>query len=174
MTGITTFQGGFPINLSTSSFRSLTCDAFSFYGCPDSPNQVTAAIHTLDPRNSSFKSPIGGDVRKNYWFDPAGFANVPRCTYVAGVLQNGNVCGQFGNTGRDSLHGPGINNFDFSFQKDTKLTERLTFNMGLEAFNIFNHTQFNNPSGNVNSGNFGRITSAAPARILQLRAKFNF
>jgi len=41
-------------------------------------------------------------------------------------------------------------------------------------FNLFNHTQFNNPSRNVSSGNFGRITSAAASRILQIRAKFNF
>jgi hypothetical protein len=125
-------------------------------------------VHTLDPRTSTF----GG--KNDYWFDPSGFANVPRCTYVAGVLQNGNVCGQFGNAGRDTIHGPGLDNFDFSFQKDTTLTERTRLQLGLDMFNLFNHTNFNNPSGNVNSGNFGRITSAAAGRILQIRAKFNF
>ena len=176
MTGITTFQGGFPINISSSSQgRALDCSrVFSFYGCPDNPNQVVASVKTLDPRNSSFLSPVAGKVLPNYWFDPSGFAQVPRCIYVAGVVQNANVCGQFGNTGRDSLHGPGIDNSDFSFQKDTSITERLKFQMGLDMFNLFNHTNFNNPSNNVNSGNFGRITSAAPARILQLRFKFNF
>jgi carboxypeptidase family protein len=174
VTGITTFQTGFPINISTTSFTSLTCDAFSFYGCDDNPNQVKAVSTNLDPRNSSFTSPVGGNVRQNYWFDPSAFANVPRCTFVAGVLQNGAVCGQFGNAGRNTIHGPGINNFDMSLQKDTKIGERASLQIGIEAFNLFNHTQFGQPSGNINSANFGRITSAAAGRIAQLRGKITF
>jgi hypothetical protein len=169
MTGITTFQRGFPISIGDSSTtRSLTCDNFEFYGCWDNPNQLVSAVHALDPRTSRF------GTKNSYWFDPSSFAHVPRCAYVAGVLQNGNVCAQFGNLARNPLHGPGINNFDFSFQKDTSITERTKFQVGLDMFNLFNHTQFNNPNGNVNSGNFGRITGAAAARILQIRAKVNF
>jgi hypothetical protein len=58
--------------------------------------------------------------------------------------------------------------------KDTKISEGKNLQVGIEAFNIFNHAQFGNPNGNVNSSNFGRITTAAAARIVQLRAKFNF
>jgi hypothetical protein len=46
-----------------------------------------------------------------------------------------------------------------------------------EAFNVFNHAQFNNPSGNINNnfvGGFGYVTSALPARIMQLALKFIF
>jgi hypothetical protein len=176
MTGITTFQTGFPINISDSGFTSLTCDGLSFYGCPDNGNQVVGSVATLNARNSSFVSPLGGNTRANYFFDPTSFTKIPACTYapVTFALQNGNVCGQYGNAGRNSLHGPGINNFDFSLQKDTKLTERTSFQMGIEAFNLFNHTQFGNPSGNLNSTNFGRITTAGSGRLVQLRAKFNF
>jgi hypothetical protein len=46
--------------------------------------------------------------------------------------------------------------------------------VGIEAFNALNHTQFGQPNSNVSSSNFGRITSAAAGRIVQLRAKFNF
>lgn len=169
LSGITTFQSGFPLNLSTSSLTSLTCDALSFYGCPDNPNQLKPTT-TLDPRTSSFNG------KNNFWFDPSAFARVPTCTFdkITGAPTNGNVCGQFGNTGRNSLRGPGINNFDFALAKDTTLTEHTKLEVGIEAFNLFNHTQFNNPSTNVSSGNFGRITTAAPGRIVQLRAKFNF
>ncbi len=175
LTGITTFQTGFPVNISTTSFSSLSCDAFSFYGCADNPNQTAAVKTNLDPRSSSFLSPVGGNTRANYWFDPSAFANVPTCTYDGlGNLTNGNVCGQFGNAGRNTIHGPGINNFDMSLQKDTKLGERVNMQIGIEAFNLFNHTQFGQPTTNVNSANFGRITSAASGRIAQLRAKFSF
>lgn len=173
LSGITTLQTGFPVNISTSRFRSLTCDAFTFYGCPDNPNQL-AAVTTFNPRNSSFTSPLGGNVRQNYWFNPAAFADVPRCTYVAGVLQNGNVCGQFGNASRNGIHGPGINNTDFGLLKDTRFGERMTVQVGIEAFNVFNHAQFGEPNTNVASSNFGRITTAAAGRLVQLRAKFSF
>jgi hypothetical protein len=174
VTGITTFQTGFPVNIATTSFSSLSCDALTFYGCPDNPNQTAAVKTNMDPRSSSFISPLGGNVRNNYWFDPSSFSNVPTCTYTAGVLTNGNVCGQYGNSGRNTIHGPGINNFDMSLQKDTKVNERLNMQIGIEAFNLFNHTQFLAPNTNVNSTNFGRITSAAAGRIAQLRARFTF
>lgn len=153
MTGITTFQSGFAINLSDSGFTSLSCDALSFYGCADNPNQLKG-VSVLNPRTSAFNG------LSNFYFDPSTFS-------VA-------TLGTFGNTGRDSLHGPGINNFDFSLQKDTKLTERTSFQMGIEAFNLFNHTQFGNPQTNIESGNFGRITTAGSGRLVQLRAKVNF
>jgi hypothetical protein len=154
MTGITTFQTGFPYNFSDSGFRDLTCDAFTFYGCPGNPNQ-NGPISSLDPRTSSFnKKPF-------FWVDPTQFSKP--------------VLGTFGNAGRNSFHGPGINNWDFSLQKDTKITERTSFEMGIEGYNLFNHTQFNNPtSGNIESGNFQRILSAASGRLVQLRAKVFF
>jgi hypothetical protein len=154
LSGITTFQTGFPVNLGDTGFRSLFCDAFSFSGgCPDGPNQVAAAT-TLDPRTSTFNG------KKDYFFNPADFTR--------------QVIGTFGNTRRDSLHGPGINNTDFALIKDTKIRERMNFQTGIEAYNLFNHTQFGNPNTNAASSNFGRITSAAAGRVVQLRAKFNF
>jgi hypothetical protein len=50
----------------------------------------------------------------------------------------------------------------------------MTFQIRGEFFNTFNHTQFNNPSGNFNSDTFGVVTSARPPRIGQLSAKFNW
>jgi len=41
-----------------------------------------------------------------------------------------------------------------------------------EFFNIFNHTQFNNPDGNFTSSLFGVVTSARDPRIGQVSAKF--
>lgn len=169
ITGITTFQTGFPVgSFLDSGFRSLTCDAFSFYACPDNANQVASSVTTLNPRTSSFVN-AAGTTLQNYWFNPCNFGSsaLPGCPPRVTI-------GTFGNTRRDSLHGPGINNFDFSLQKDTKITERASFQMGIEFFNLFNHTQFNDPVTRVNSANFGRITSAAPGRLIQLRAKVNF
>ncbi|HKW75933.1 MAG TPA: carboxypeptidase-like regulatory domain-containing protein [Terriglobales bacterium] len=154
MSGITTFQTGFPIDIGDSGFRSLTCDAFSFTGgCPDNPNQV-AATPSLNPRTSTFKG------KGDFWFDPTAFTRAP--------------LGTFGNVRRNSLHGPGINNTDFNLIKNTKITEKTSFQIGMEGYNIFNHTQFNNPNGNAASANFGRVLSAAQGRVWQIRGKITF
>jgi hypothetical protein len=43
-----------------------------------------------------------------------------------------------------------------------------------EFFNIFNHTQLQDPTVTVNSGNFGGIYSSYDPRIIQLAVKFLF
>jgi hypothetical protein len=41
-----------------------------------------------------------------------------------------------------------------------------------EAFNVLNTVQYNNPVSALNNGNFGLITSAADARVIQLALKY--
>ena len=43
-----------------------------------------------------------------------------------------------------------------------------------EFFNIFNHTQFTNPVGNITNPQFGQVTSTRDPRIGQVSAKFVF
>lgn len=68
-------------------------------------------------------------------------------------------------------------NTDFSIQKDTLIIERTRIQLRLEAYNVFSHTNFANPSGDVNSSNFGRISALrrnTNQRQVQLGAKFFF
>ena len=58
---------------------------------------------------------------------------------------------------------------------------RLTFKLRIDAFDIFNHPNFGQPSGNVQSSTFGQISSTrfaisdgGSSRQLQLSAKFLF
>ena len=65
-----------------------------------------------------------------------------------------------------------------------QFTERAGFQLRLETFNTFNHTQYgpdpnaaggqSSVDGNVNSPTFGRVTSARPGRIVQLGGKIVF
>jgi hypothetical protein len=48
----------------------------------------------------------------------------------------------------------------------------MAFEIRAELFNIFNHAQFINPVGDVNSDQFGQVTSARDPRIGQLSARF--
>ncbi len=48
----------------------------------------------------------------------------------------------------------------------------MSFEIRGEFFNIFNHAQFSNPSGDISSANFGNVTNARDPRIGQVSAKF--
>ncbi len=120
-------------------------------------------MQLVDPRTSSFTTHVTGMSsisRDHYFFNPDAFQ---RAAY-----------GAVGNAGRNNFHGMGINNFDFSLMKDTKLTETTRIELRLEFFNFFNHTQFGAPTSNINSANFGRTLSARDPRFVQLAAKFYF
>jgi hypothetical protein len=52
------------------------------------------------------------------------------------------------------------------------VTESTSFEIRGEFFNIFNHAQFTNPSGNITNSSFGNVTSARDPRIGQVSAKF--
>ena len=85
--------------------------------------------------------------------------------------------GQVGNAMRRSFSGPGINNFDMALLKSIAITEPARLEFRAEAFNVFNPTQFTNPSGNINNGGlggFGYVTGARDPRIMQVALKLLF
>lgn len=51
----------------------------------------------------------------------------------------------FGNLGRNAITGPGFSNIDLALWKTTKLTERLTWLIRADVFDLLNHANFNNP-----------------------------
>jgi hypothetical protein len=81
-------------------------------------------------------------------------------------------CGSFGTANRRFFHGPGFNNTDLGVTKIIPVREAMSFEIRGEFFNIFNHAQFMNPSGDISSSTFGQITNARDPRIGQLSAKF--
>jgi len=172
--GNTTLQTGFPINVSNSDFTSLTCYAFFFYGCPDNAQQVVSSIQKFDPRQlQTLTNGRGQKIKGNFYFAPADFCG-PRADPTCPLKY-----GQFSDNRRNSFHGPGINATNLAILKDIHVTEQQYFELRLETQNTFNHVSFNNPSSsgqNVNSSQFGRITSDSNIgpRLIQLGAKFYF
>jgi hypothetical protein len=148
--GITRFTGGLPIALRESDDQSLTGSSNT-----DVPDLVGKVV-ILNPRDTNPNCPSSD--HKGCFFLPSAFATSP--------------LGQFGSSSRQFFHGPGIHNTDFGLSKRTNFTESIGVEIRAEFFNIFNHTQFSNPSGDVNSSQFGEVTSARDSRIGQLSAKF--
>jgi Carboxypeptidase regulatory-like domain len=83
----------------------------------------------------------------------------------------------FGNASRGSIVGPGRNNWNLALFKNFDMSflhegTRLEFRG--ETFNTFNHTQFRDVNVNFGNSNFGRVTSAWDARVIQLGMKLLF
>jgi hypothetical protein len=88
-----------------------------------------------------------------------------------------NALGDPGTSKRRFFYGPGAENYDTALAKKLSLTDSKSLLFRVEAFNVFNHTQFNGPAsvdGNIGSSTFGNAISAAAPRILQGALKFNF
>jgi hypothetical protein len=96
------------------------------------------------------------------WFNTGAFASP--------------ALGTFGTIGRNTLRGPGLFNFDFStfkaFQMPFSEKHRLEFRA--EFFNLFNTPNLGNPNTTRINALFGRITSAADPRIVQLGLRYAF
>ena len=169
--GITRFSTGFPIQMGEGKpiqAGSPLCPSdecvgdASLTGSPstDMPNRV-GPIHIHNPRDTPART----------YFDQSAFTGTVCALTPAGVL-TGPDCGSFGTANRRFFHGPGFNNTDLGISKMIPLNEAMHFEIRGEFFNIFNHAQFNNPSGDISSANFGNVTSARDPRIGQVSAKF--
>ncbi len=95
------------------------------------------------------------------WFNPAAFATPPAYTY--------------GNAGRNSVYGPGLQTLDLALSRTFQFTERANFQFRAEAFNALNKTNLGTPNRFVNTPQFGTITMAmTPGRVMQLGARISF
>ena len=82
---------------------------------------------------------------------------------------------RFGNSGRNSLRGPGTFDLDAGFKREIPIYERYKLQLQIEGFNITNTPQFANPSATVGSSSIGTITSTAGNnRRLRLSARIVF
>jgi Carboxypeptidase regulatory-like domain/TonB dependent receptor len=170
--GITRFSGGFPIQMADSNpatcASGLCVGDASLVGSPstDMPN-VVGPIHIHNPRDTATRT----------YFDQSSFAptqcalTFPGGPGTAGVLA-GPDCGSFGTANRRFFHGPGFNNTDLGITKIVPVNEAMHFEIRGEFFNVFNHAQFENPSGDISNGGFGNVSVARDPRIGQISGKF--
>jgi hypothetical protein len=81
-----------------------------------------------------------------------------------------------GNSGLGTIQGPGQNNVDLSLAKTYKFHELVDMNLRVDAFNVFNHSQWTGAqTANDYSGEqFGQATGAREARITQVSMKVSF
>jgi hypothetical protein len=73
----------------------------------------------------------------------------------------------FGTIGRNSIYGPHFFDVDMALMKDVRIGERMTFSFGAQAYNLFNHPNFDNPVADISNPLFGSsIAEVAPPTSL--------
>jgi len=87
----------------------------------------------------------------------------------------------YGSAGRNILRGPGTINLDLGLSKSIPWgretagkPDKSRLQLRAEFFNALNHTNFGLPQNSIDSPSFGAITSAAPAREIQVGARLEF
>lgn len=147
LNGIVTLQSGAPLTIATgvdNSFSGIAQDRVDIVGDPQ--------LESGRPKSEQIAR----------WFNTAAFRE--------------NAAGTFGTLGRNTERGPGLSVVDFSAFKNFALpyAESHKLEFRFEVFNLFNHANLGNPNTTLTSSVFGRITSAADPRILQLGLRYSF
>jgi carboxypeptidase family protein len=111
-----------------------------------------------------------GTNRANVSGDPSGPGTVEQYFNTSAFSQP--PLGQFGNSKRNMLRGPTINNLDLALFKNFELVRGALLQFRFESFNAFNHPNFNGVGTDMRDPpSFGRLTSARDGRINQLGLK---
>jgi len=73
------------------------------------------------------------------------------------------------------LRGHGKNQLDANLVRRFAVTERKVLEFRLDMINAFNHVLWDNPNTDINSSNFGRVTTQwNTPRFIQFQLRFTF
>jgi hypothetical protein len=150
ISGIITAESGLPINPQLGG----AFGGFGNVGATNRPDLTGAVTYLSGGQTASSGNPI--------WFSSSAFTAPTQ--------------GTFGTAGHNSLRGPGRDNWNISLFKSFMINEARgsRFELRLETFNTWNHTQFNAVDNTMADKNFGQVTSAFDPRFLQLGGKIYF
>ena len=143
--GINTMTSGVPVNLSYTPAA-----AFSVSGSPTYRPNLTGDPLTPDGGISNYLNPATVEIPTD--------RTQP-----------------FGNAPRNAVRAPAFYQLDLGLHKAFGLgRDQTRLEARIEAFNLFNKTNFGSPNGNRSSSAFGTITTTSAARQIQLGIKFYF
>ena len=151
---VVNFSSGLPYTLSNGS-------------CPNTPGSAPCYVNGDRFRYNGHITGFAGGSGAN----ALTFQNTtPSGTFSTPGLD------QIGNVGRNSATGPKFFNTDLALQKDVTVHEHYTAQFRVDFYNVFNHINFGNPSGNTSSttSSLGSEPGGAQPRYLQLSGRIQF
>jgi hypothetical protein len=164
------FQSGLPATIFTSaSFVPVFDPTCTTPPCPiigNSGGDYNADGNTYDlPMRPAFS------LNKTYSRSNYQKGLFPASAFPAPPL------GQEGNVGRNTVHGPGMAQVDFSLLKNFKtpwFREHANLQFRAEIYNLFNRVNLNSFDGDITSGTFATATGVFTPRSIQLGARLEF
>ena len=168
--------GGWRLTGIISAVSGLPFTVFANGGTLNTPGtaqtaNITGSMHVLHHIGSG-----------QQWFDPSVFSQPSGCPGSTTPCPNPGL----GNTGRNQFRGPAYMQNNLSIAKNFAIWRESTLAMRLDAFQLTNTPQFNNPNtGLITNSNFGQVTSTLGSgqgavngigggRTLQASATINF
>jgi len=158
--GTTTFQSGLPFTINV----------------PGDPANLGTFGSNIRPHRVGPSEPSGFQQDPFLWISPLAFAAPDRAT-DAKCIANSASCVYYGNLGRLTESGPGINNWDIGIARRFRLSEGHALEFRTEFFNAFNRAHFDTPNRVIATPIFGRITATnlqIPNRDIQFALKYTF
>jgi hypothetical protein len=160
--GIYTAQSGAPGTVS-----------YAYSPSQDVTGSATDSGRVVVVGNPNANIPSGG-----YAFNPTAFA--PPAYQACEVPNPAFSC--WGNAGKYTFRGPGLNNFDMSLFKNMRFGERWRAQLQVQTYNTLNHTQFTtvntsatfSTAGVQTNGLFGQYTAAGNPRQMQMVLRLMF
>jgi len=150
--GIWTLESGSPFTVNLTSDNATN-------------GEPAATQSNISERPDLVCDPNSGPKTPAQWFNTSCFTLPAASTY--------------GNAGRSIVTGPGIDNFDATFQKNFALRESMQLQFRADIFDFFNHPNFNQPNRffqaqGATPFTFGKITSAQDPRVTQFSLRLAF
>ncbi len=159
--------------LAAGGFWSKTLDGWSISGnyafqtgsyytpnFVNSVQEIATGVSGSERANRNFAVPISGAQTFSSWFNPAAFSKPADGTY--------------GDASRNSIEGPGVVSINSSLSRTLQLGSTRSFEMRLQANNVFNTIQYSGINTTLNSPTFGQVSSVASTRSLTFVARYRF
>jgi hypothetical protein len=181
VSGITRYQSGVPLSLTASLRTGCTAGFPCFVPTNNFGTDITGGSEGWRAVQNGNAALPANQRTVDRWFDTSVFsppALAGQVTDMAGVQQ----VLALGNVGRRIARGPGIFNTDLALFKNITLAGGPKVQLRIEAYNVFNHTQFDtvntsatwDQSGVQTNPAFGHVTGARDPRIMQLAIQLKF
>jgi hypothetical protein len=167
-------QSGLPMDVGGGAFADGITAGLSGAGDQNlvKPDWRGGEQLTLDPHKVQTFTTADGfyTVTGHFIFDPSNLSTTCTVRVCTGYT--------YGTLPRNFFRGPGRLNFDMKLEKVISFYEgKLQVTLAGEFFNIFNHTQFQNPSGGpapIYSPQLGQVVSTFDPRIGQVSLRLSF
>jgi hypothetical protein len=181
ISGTSIFQSGYPMTaFNSNSFQPLCSGAPP---CQSLTNPAIGYATGSGDYNADGDSQING-VGLDYPDVLSYHQSTNNKAWLTGAVPKSDFAvpafGQEGNEKSNGFRGPNFIETNINFYKDTRITERVSFQFRFEIFNLFNRPNYvdNNANTGVDmnfpDGNFGQATSSHEPRFWQLGGKISF